>query len=722
MKLRELTLQNFMQFASETVTFHDTGTSSILGEWAENPSKSNGAGKSSLIEAILYALFGRSRNSSEDEMIKQGTTGDMYVQLKFDFNNQEYVIRRGRSKSTAIISLTINGNPIGGGVRDINAIIIKNLGMTLEVFVATVFFLQSKSDVFSTASPSDRKRYLASILDLGIYDNCTKIAKNMRDQLTIDLDKTQSGIQQLVRMKTEKETSDNHEFTIKKNEEKKIEIEKKKMIAEVIVSETMSAIARFEQELSSSNELISQLAKLKSQYNGKTGNTEKIRRDIESKKIDLKNRWENKNLLAKALPDFEKKKDDINLEISGIVVKSDSEVQITKDKLSQFRQEQGALTSDIRRYKSEIDSAVSLGANCPTCKQNIDQDMVASLKEEKSKKIEEAQLALDGLKGMLETLLEEQRVDDKSKSRLSELKNQLIRAEGEITLSKSAKDERDQITAQGKILIDSLEETYKTSIQEQEEMKVEVDKLQERVNKVSTEESTGLSQLRQVYQIRKTELESFSGEMKRCDEFILRAKHNLEEIQKLRIQIEQDTLQISDKQNQLQAYQQLVDVFSQKGIPAIIIENTIAEVENITNEYLAELGSVYKILIKSQKETKTGDVRETLDIIIEAPEGVRNYNMYSGGEKTIIDLSLRLALSTVLSSRNSVHFDCVFLDEVIASLDEENRENFLKFIKLLSNKFSQIYIISHIAELRDIFDHSLKVVRSFDGSRVVVER
>lgn len=723
MLLKEVILQNFMPFALETVTFPQSGTVSILGEYAENVTKSNGAGKSSLIEAILYALFGKSRTVSEVDMVKQGSNADMFVQLKFDFNNQEYIVKRGRTKTGgAIIFFSINGNPIGGGVRDIDSNIIKHLGINYDVFVASVFFEQNKIDSFTIATPTKRKEYLSSILDLQVYESCSNIAKQQRDQLNSELERTQAGILQLTRLKTEKETSDNHEFTIKKNEEKKVEIEKKITLSEVIVSETMSSIARFEQELTSSNELISQLAKLKNQYNGKLGSTEKIKRDIESKKIDLRDKWDRKNLLAKQLPEFEKKKEDINLEISSISVKSDVQLQTTKDSIATFRNLQGELSGNIKYLRAEIDSVVSLGANCPTCKQNIDQQMVSSLKEDKTKKIEETQLSLDGIKSQLETLLEEQRIDDKCRSKLSELKSQYIRVEGEIILSSSAKKEREELETQGKVQIESLEEMLKTSSEELEEIKKQVEESQQRVNNLPTSESTGLDSLKAVLQMRKKELTDFQVEIKKCDEFIIRAKSQLEEIQKLLVQIEQETTSIKDRQFQLQAYQDLVEMFSQKGIPAIIIENTIVEIENITNEYLSEVGSVFKVSVRSQRETKVGNMKETLDILIDTPQGIRDYSTYSGGEKTIINLCLRLALSTILSSRNKVHFDSIFLDEVISSLDEDNRENFLKLIKILGNKFSQIFIISHIQELRDIFDHSLKVVKSHSGSQVILER
>lgn len=723
MLLKELNLQNFQCFSSETIEFPRFGTSSILGQYSDNEQKSNGAGKSTILESILYALFGKSRTVSESDLVKQGCNGDMTVQITFIFNNQEYIVKRGRTKSgSPILFFSVDGNPLGGGIRDIDQQIIKSLGMTQEVFCATVFFEQNKIDNFTVATSSKRKEYLSSILNLEVYEKCNVAAKQLRDQLTINLSKTQGIIQNLTKLKTDRETLDNHDFTIKKNEEKKVQVEEKIVLSKAIVEEVSRSIIKFEEDLKSSSDLISQLAKLKNQYNGKLGSIEKIKRDIESKKISLKSQWDNKNLLAKQLPEFEKKKEDLNLEISKIIVKSNVEAQITKDKVSQFRQEQGEASGDIKRLKAEINSVVSLGANCPTCKQNIDQDMVAALTKEKNNNIELQQLALDGLKGMLDTLIEEQRVDDKSRALVSELKSQLIRTEGEITLSSNAKKERDEIQIQGKEQIDSFESSLISANEELKEYETQYSEMQERVNKISTPENSGLNSLKAVFEMRKREVVELEYEIKKCEENIFRAKNHIEEIEKLKKQIETESASIQERQLELQAYQDLSELFSQKGIPAIIIENTIQEIEVVTNEYLSELGSIFKVRLLTQKQTKTGDMRETLDILIELPEGVRDYNTYSGGEKTIINLCLRLALSTVLSSRNKVHFDSIFLDEVVSALDTENRENFLKLIKILSNKFSQIFIISHIQEMADVFDHSIRVIKSSSGSKVLVER
>lgn len=728
MLIKKIQLQNFMPFTSEEVVFPN-GTISILGEYEENASRSNGAGKSSLIEAVLYALFGKSRTVSEIDMVKQGADGDMYVQLVFDFNNQEYVVKRGRTKSgQAIVFLSINGNPIGGGVRDIDANIVKSLGMTLEVFTATCFFEQNRIDSFTTATPSKRKEYLSSILDLQIYESCSLACKQLRDQLNSEYEKTQGGIQHLIRLKTEKEALDNHQFTINKNEDKKVEIEKRITTSKFIVEETSAAITRFQQELQSSSELVVNLSKLKNQYNGKLGSVEKIKRDVESKKNDLKSKWESKNLLAKMLPEIEEKKNAITSEISSFEEQRSSSGKTiewekeTSDTLNVLKQEQGEVSGRVKHLRSEISSLSTLGTQCITCKQTIDKNTVDNLIGTKESQVSSDLLVIDDIKTKITKLTQDLLDDQKIKEKLSTLKNQLVRIEGEIILSSSAKKERDEISITGKSQIESLEDILKTSIEELKELETQVQQLQERVSNLPTEENTGLDKLKIVLDMRKEEVNLLQNDIKKCDEFIIRAKTYLEEIQKLGTQIEQETSQIKDKQLQLQAYQDLVEVFSQRGIPAIIIENTVSEVENITNEYLAELGSVFKINIRSQKETKKGDLKETLDILIVTPEGVRDYSTYSGGEKTIINLCLRLSLSTVLSSRNKVHFDSIFLDEVISSLDTENRENFLKLIKILSNKFSQIFIISHIEEMKNVFDHSIKVVKSQTGSKVVVER
>ena len=72
---------------------------------------SNGAGKSTIIDALFYGLYGKTyRDVKMDELINRTNDSDMLVEVKFKRNDDVYVIQRGRSPN--ILDISLNGQPL----------------------------------------------------------------------------------------------------------------------------------------------------------------------------------------------------------------------------------------------------------------------------------------------------------------------------------------------------------------------------------------------------------------------------------------------------------------------------------------------------------------------------------------------------------------------------------------------------------------------------------
>ncbi len=75
---------------------------------------------------------------------------------------------------------------------------------------------------------------------------------------------------------------------------------------------------------------------------------------------------------------------------------------------------------------------------------------------------------------------------------------------------------------------------------------------------------------------------------------------------------------------------------------------------------------------------------------------------FSGGESDLANLCLRLAISeVVVAAKGASGFNFLVLDEIFGSQDVTRRENILKALQTLSNRFSQIFLITHIEEIKD---------------------
>ena len=169
-------------------------------------------------------------------------------------------------------------------------------------------------------------------------------------------------------------------------------------------------------------------------------------------------------------------------------------------------------------------------------------------------------------------------------------------------------------------------------------------------------------------------------------------------------------------------YDELKLAFGKNGIPAMIIETAIPELEAGANRLLNRMtDGRMSLMLTTQREKITGGVAETLDIQIADELGTRAYEMFSGGEAFRIDFALRVALSQMLARRAGAQLRTLFIDEGFGTQDEEGRNKLVEAITAIQDDFDLILVITHIEELRDSFPvHVLIEKMETSGSRISV--
>jgi exonuclease SbcC len=120
------------------------------------------------------------------------------------------------------------------------------------------------------------------------------------------------------------------------------------------------------------------------------------------------------------------------------------------------------------------------------------------------------------------------------------------------------------------------------------------------------------------------------------------------------------------------------------------------------------------------KDKKRDDLRETLEIQISDGAGLRDYEMYSGGEAFRVDFAVRLALSEVLAQRKGARLQTLVIDEGFGSQDVQGRQRLIEAINLVKDDFAKILVITHLDELKDAFPTRIEVEKTPEGSRAVV--
>lgn len=167
-------------------------------------------------------------------------------------------------------------------------------------------------------------------------------------------------------------------------------------------------------------------------------------------------------------------------------------------------------------------------------------------------------------------------------------------------------------------------------------------------------------------------------------------------------------------------YNELSLAFGKNGLQALIIETSIPQLEQDSNQLLSRL-SENKMAIKFQlvagrKDSRTGMVSEELDIKVSDEVGTRNYETFSGGEAFRINFAIRIALSKLLARRSGAPLPILFIDEGFGSQDLEGQEKLIQSIQSIQNDFEKIIVITHIEQIKDSFPVRIEVNKSGEGS------
>ncbi|MFN6141282.1 MAG: AAA family ATPase [Pseudanabaena sp.] len=173
---QKLRLKNFLSYQQLALDFSGLHVACICG--------ANGAGKSSLLEAISWVVWGASRAASEDDVIHVGTK-ETQVDFTFIASGEVYRVIRTRSRNSST-SLEFQVQSEGKfkslterKVRSTQQSIISHLKMDYETFVNSAYLRQGRADEFMLKRPSDRKQILADMLALSQYDDLAERAKDI---------------------------------------------------------------------------------------------------------------------------------------------------------------------------------------------------------------------------------------------------------------------------------------------------------------------------------------------------------------------------------------------------------------------------------------------------------------------------------------------------------------------------------------------------------------
>jgi len=181
----------------------------------------NGAGKSAILDAITWALFGRARKHDESIINLESTRAEVIFIFRYE-GNQYRIIRsnpRGGVKSVEFQILQEEGSDTDNPtwlpltertLRETNQKIEEILRLDYESFINASFLLQGEADQFTQQNPSVRKRILTQILGLEIWENYRREAARKRKFSESEIDTLDGRIAEILTELEEEEQRKNH--------------------------------------------------------------------------------------------------------------------------------------------------------------------------------------------------------------------------------------------------------------------------------------------------------------------------------------------------------------------------------------------------------------------------------------------------------------------------------------------------------------------------------
>ncbi|MCH2504586.1 MAG: SMC family ATPase [Dehalococcoidia bacterium] len=184
---QHLSVRNFLCYRENvpTLDFQGIHVACLCGQ--------NGHGKSALLDAVTWCLWGEARGKTQDDLISYGAD-ECRVELEFLSRDTSYRVIRSRSRaggrrrqgvsdlqfqvlgSDAAIAIT------GDHIRETQAKIEQTIGMDYDAFINSAFLLQGRADEFTNKTPADRKAVLSKILGLEAYARIQERARQRLDE------------------------------------------------------------------------------------------------------------------------------------------------------------------------------------------------------------------------------------------------------------------------------------------------------------------------------------------------------------------------------------------------------------------------------------------------------------------------------------------------------------------------------------------------------------
>ena len=171
MHIASMRVENFLSFGEAVFDFEDAGLVLVEGENLDDDSaRSNGSGKSAMIDALVWCLFGETlRGYKHDEVIHRRVGEGCLVKVHLTDGDELYTVSRARRHPKLKNALTVTHDNFGkdmsgSGEKETQLAVDRLLGCTFKTFVSSVVFGQDRAYRFSQLTDGEQKKILDEVI------------------------------------------------------------------------------------------------------------------------------------------------------------------------------------------------------------------------------------------------------------------------------------------------------------------------------------------------------------------------------------------------------------------------------------------------------------------------------------------------------------------------------------------------------------------------------
>ena len=702
MRIRNINITNFGAFGEDiTIDFDRYDPNDkilIIGENNDAAgADSNGAGKSTFLNAISWAIFGRTPNNVDsDDVIRRGTN---VVRVRLGMVDSEkreiQIVRERQLKGKHELQWFVDGESQTQRTMKQTQLSILNYFGILENnteyfsdFLNTTYFSVDAVKAFAgkKSTSKDRMDLISRFLNLEILEKSTSKSKIYANRLKSDLKVIQG----------------------------KIEFLKNKLDEGFNKEQIDSDIQEYE---SSKKQLQADLKKLKKQHEA-ASNYEEIKGQI----VDVDGHIEHYNnelativkIYKEQIQDLENKLSNssaIKEKIQKLQEQSMAKADALKDKdLNKFTDwlEKGKIKkNNLTNELNQLHSQLQKPQYCPDCNTEL---MIEDgiIKSYDSKGIEAKQATINTELNKINSLLKDKQNDY---NELKQQQDDLLTIQNDIKINyqllEGVQDIPDKIKGLN-AKITAKEADNKIQVKELSKKKLG---LELKIRTFNIDENLTTYDIERGMDVANKKLSDITDEVARLK---AQLDSRAQDQQALDTMVKEETGFIDNIAN----YTYWVE-----GFPAIrrwMIEAFLPTFEQQTNGYLnkMEVGMRTRFDTLTEKKSGKGQFKEAFDLsIIDENNEKRDLETYSSGEAKRIGVCVGFALRELTLSKGYSNFNFLMMDEVIDSLDETGIG---EFFNLLQSITGMKLLITHNTDLKTRFANTI-TIRKQDGVSTVIQ-